>query len=65
MMPPYGAMMPGPGMADPGMLMAPPNAMVAAPPPQKSGKGLLIVAAIVALLIAAGVTFVILRSRAG
>ncbi|MFT3769265.1 MAG: hypothetical protein QM820_27820 [Minicystis sp.] len=55
-----GAQMPGmPGGPMPG------GAMMPAPEQGKSSKGLLIVAAIVALLIAAGVTFVILRFRAG
>ena len=57
----------GHGMAPPGMPMQPmdPGAGMMEPPPARASKVLLILAAIVALLIAAGVTFVILRSRAG
>jgi hypothetical protein len=44
-----------------------PTALALAPvAPQKSGgKALLVIAAILALLVAAGVTFLVLRSRAG
>ncbi|APR87142.1 Dihydrolipoamide acetyltransferase component of pyruvate dehydrogenase complex [Minicystis rosea] len=60
---------PAAGTPYPGTLGAPPppfNPNVAmAPVPAKSNKALLVVAAIVALLIAAGVTFVILRARSG
>jgi hypothetical protein len=56
-------MQPGgpPGM--PGQFPGAPLAV--APAPARGGKGLLIAAAIVALLIAAGLTFVFLRTRAG
>jgi hypothetical protein len=49
----------------------PPDALAPAPAPgaiqptRSSNRGLLVVAAIVALLIAAGVTFLLLRLRAG
>jgi Protein kinase domain len=61
---------PAQGMAQPLQAGPPPNLMPAPPPaamePARSGsRGLLIVAAIVALLIAAGLTFLVLRMRAG
>lgn len=52
----------GPMQGPPGIDLA---AVLAQPPPQKGGKLVLVLAALVALLIAAGVTFLILRSRAG